>query len=67
MVWWLFSRKKEGSFHPHIKKIEGILKNSFENIKNDVYKIIYMKKSLQSIPDHIVRGVFFMYYCTRFL
>lgn len=39
MVWWLFSRKKEDSLHPHIRKIESTLKNSFENIKNDVFKI----------------------------
>ncbi len=35
MVWWLFSKKKE-VIHPHIKKIEDTLKNSFNNIKTDI-------------------------------
>ena len=39
MVWWLFQRKKEEKVHPHIKKIEHTLKNSFKNIKNDVSTI----------------------------
>ncbi len=39
MVWWLFSKKSERNIHPHIKKIEQTLKNSFKNIKSDVVAI----------------------------
>lgn len=40
MVWWLFSKKKEDiSSHPHLKKIEGVLKSSFNNIKGDISTI----------------------------
>lgn len=37
MVWWLFSKKEEK--HSHIKKVESTLKNSFDNIKSDIYII----------------------------
>jgi len=39
MVWWLFSKKREDKIHPHIKKIESALKNSFGNIKSDIFAI----------------------------
>ena len=40
MVWWLFQKKREDiSSHPHLKKIEGALKSSFNNIKGDISSI----------------------------
>ena len=45
MVWWLFSRKREVKIHPHIKRIESTLKNSFNNIKTDI----------SAISSHIIK------------
>ena len=50
MVWWLFSKKREDKVHPHLKKIESVLKNSFSNIKSDVSTIT---SHINKHKDHI--------------
>ncbi len=39
MVWWLFFKKREEAIHPHLKKVEFTLRNSFNNIRKDISAI----------------------------
>jgi len=47
MVFWLFKRKEDKEAHRKIDQVHRILKNSFENVKNDIEELGEWHRTLQ--------------------